>query len=65
MTPRHIPGHPENGRGATWVDRLARGMERAVPDAITTSILLLIVMFALSLALGTEVPAAMDGKPLF
>ena len=60
MTPRHIPGHPENGRGATWVDRLARGMERAVPDAITTSILLLIVMFALSLALGTEVPAAMD-----
>jgi short-chain fatty acids transporter len=44
----------------TWVDRLARGMERVVPDAVTTSILLLVLMFVLSLALGTELPAAMD-----
>jgi short-chain fatty acids transporter len=44
----------------TWVDRLARAMERVVPDAITTSILLLIVMFALSLFVGADVPAAMD-----
>ena len=34
----------------TWVERLARAMERVVPDAITTSILLMLVpMFALSL----------------
>lgn len=44
----------------TWVDRLARAMERLVPDAITTSILLMVVVFALSLALGAGVPVAMD-----
>lgn len=44
----------------TWVDRLARTMERVVPDAITTSILLMVFMFALSLLLGTGVSAAMD-----
>jgi short-chain fatty acids transporter len=43
-----------------WVERLARAMERVVPDAITTSILLLIVMFALSLFVGADVTAAMD-----
>ena len=36
----------------TWVEKLARGMERVVPDAITTSILLLVLMFALSLLVG-------------
>jgi short-chain fatty acids transporter len=44
----------------TWVDRLARAMERVVPDAITTSILLLVVMFALSLFVGADVGAALD-----
>lgn len=44
----------------TWVDRLARAMERVVPDAITTSILLLVLMFVLSLLAGANVGAAMD-----
>jgi short-chain fatty acids transporter len=44
----------------TWVDKLARAMERLVPDAITTSILLLVLMFVLSLGVGATVPAAMD-----
>jgi short-chain fatty acids transporter len=35
-------------------------MERIVPDAITTSILLMIFMFVLSLALGTGVAATLD-----
>jgi short-chain fatty acids transporter len=43
-----------------WVDRLARAMERVVPDAITTSILLMILMFGLSLAVGTDVGTTMD-----
>jgi short-chain fatty acids transporter len=44
----------------TWVDRLARAMERIVPDAITTSILLLVLMFALSLGVCAEFGTAMD-----
>jgi short-chain fatty acids transporter len=44
----------------SWVDRLARAMERVVPDALTTSILLLVLMFALSLSVGAEVGSAMD-----
>jgi short-chain fatty acids transporter len=43
-----------------WVDALADIMERVVPDAITTSILLLVVLFGLALALGTGVTPAMD-----
>jgi short-chain fatty acids transporter len=37
----------------TWVDTLARVMERVVPDAITTSIILLVVLFGASIALST------------
>ena len=44
----------------TWVDRLARAMERVVPDAITTSILLMILMFGLSLMVGTDVGTTLD-----
>jgi short-chain fatty acids transporter len=44
----------------TWVDRLARAMERLVPDAITTSILLLIVMFAVSLSVGADIATTLD-----
>jgi short-chain fatty acids transporter len=38
-----------------WVERLAVVMERVVPDAITTSILLLIILVAMSLGIGTSV----------
>jgi short-chain fatty acids transporter len=43
-----------------WVDRLADVMERVVPDAITTSIFLMIALFALSLALGHPLSGTMD-----
>lgn len=44
----------------TWIDRFARAMERVVPDAITTAILLMVVLFILSLFLGANVTATMD-----
>lgn len=44
----------------TWVERLARATERVVPDAITTSILLLVFMFGLALLVGADAAAAMD-----
>lgn len=44
----------------TWVDRLARSMERVVPDAITTSILLLVVMYVLALFVGADMQTAME-----
>jgi short-chain fatty acids transporter len=44
----------------SWIDILARAMERLVPDAITTAILLMVVLFILSLAIGTSVAATMD-----
>ncbi len=43
-----------------WVDALAGFMERVVPDAITTSIILLVALFGLSLALGSPLTASMD-----
>jgi short-chain fatty acids transporter len=43
-----------------WVDTLADVMERIVPDAITTSIMLLVLLFGLSLAIGTGLTATFD-----
>src|SRR5688572_17939125 len=51
---------PLGPRERHWVDALADVMERIVPDAITTSIMLLVLLFGLSLALGTGLTAAMD-----
>jgi short-chain fatty acids transporter len=48
------------GNAATWVDKLARAMERLVPDAITTCNLLMVSVFALALMLGAGPGAAMD-----
>jgi short-chain fatty acids transporter len=45
---------------ATWVDKLARAMERLVPDAITTCNLLMIVVFGLALTLGAGPSEVMD-----
>jgi short-chain fatty acids transporter len=44
----------------TWVDRLARAMERLVPDAITTCNLLMVTVFGLALLLGAGPGAVMD-----
>lgn len=43
-----------------WVDTLADVMERIVPDAITTSIVLLVLLFGASLALGAGLTATFD-----
>jgi short-chain fatty acids transporter len=43
-----------------WIDALARLMQRIVPDAITTAILLMVVLFGLSLSLGTTATDTMD-----
>lgn len=43
-----------------WVEKLAAVMERVVPDAITTSIILMIALVALSLGIGTPVTETMD-----
>jgi short-chain fatty acids transporter len=45
---------------ATWVDKLARAMERLVPDAITTCNLLMVSLFALALMLGAGTGPTMD-----
>lgn len=43
-----------------WVDTLAVVVERIVPDAITTSILLLVILFVLAVSIDTPFAAAMD-----
>ena len=60
--PKPQPAGPTVGRGGEghWVDALADVMERVVPDAITTSILLLVVLFGLSLSLGSGLTATID-----
>src|SRR5262245_31280176 len=49
-----------NATRTHWVDALAAGMERLVPDAITTSILMMVALVALSLGLGASVTETMD-----
>jgi short-chain fatty acids transporter len=60
--PKPHSAGPTAGRGGEghWVDALADVMERVVPDAITTSILLLVVLFGLSLSLGSGLTATID-----
>jgi short-chain fatty acids transporter len=59
------PPQPQTSRSAAvperhFVDVLADVMERIVPDAITTSIILLVLLFGLSLAIGTGLTATID-----
>jgi short-chain fatty acids transporter len=49
-----------NQQKLAWVERLAAVMERVVPDAITTSIVLMVGLVALSLGIGTSVSDTMD-----
>lgn len=44
----------------SWLDVFARWMERLVPDAVTTSILLMIVLFGTSLSLGHPLVETVD-----
>jgi short-chain fatty acids transporter len=43
-----------------WVEKLAAVMERVVPDAITTSIILMIALVVLALGIGTPLTQTMD-----
>jgi short-chain fatty acids transporter len=43
-----------------WIDVTAKVMERLVPDAITTSILLMVILFITSVSLGTTVTATVE-----
>jgi short-chain fatty acids transporter len=51
---------PESHESVHWVDKLALVMERIVPDAITTSIFLMVVLFGLALAIDTPMSATLD-----
>jgi short-chain fatty acids transporter len=46
--------------GKNWIDTFSRLVERFVPDAITTSVLLLLAVSILSLAIGNSVSATID-----
>jgi short-chain fatty acids transporter len=48
---------PARGR---WVDAFSDLMERVVPDALTTAILLMVVLFVLSLAVGGSPASTFD-----
>jgi short-chain fatty acids transporter len=59
------PPQPQTPRSAAaperhFVDALADVMERIVPDAITTSIILLVLLFGLSLTIGSGLSATID-----
>jgi len=43
-----------------WVEKLAAVMERVVPDAITTSIILMVALVVLSLGIGTPLSSTID-----
>jgi short-chain fatty acids transporter len=46
--------------GKHWIDTLSRLVERLVPDAITTSVILLIAVSLISLSIGNSVTATVD-----
>ena len=49
-----------NKEKLAWVEKLAALMERVVPDAITTSIVLMVLLVALSLGIGTTLHDTVD-----
>jgi short-chain fatty acids transporter len=55
-----IPQEQKAPGKMAWVEKLAALMERVVPDAITTSIVLMILLVLLSLGIGTSVTATLD-----
>jgi len=53
-------GSPKSDGKMQWVERLALVMERVVPDAISTSIILMIALVALALGIGTPLSTTVD-----
>jgi len=54
------PGKRQVNMVDTWVTRFTRTAERLVPDAITTSIILLVVVTVAAIAAGNSVSATLD-----
>src|SRR5262245_5793625 len=46
--------------GKNWIDAFSRLVERFVPDAVTTSVILLIAVSIISLSIGNSVTATID-----
>ncbi len=52
--------HPADASISTWVNVLARVMERWVPDALTTAVALMVMLVALSLMAGATAMETID-----
>jgi short-chain fatty acids transporter len=57
---QRAPSEPSPTTRVHWTEALAAAIERYVPDATTTSILLLVVLFVLALAVGAPASQAFD-----
>lgn len=57
MSSAQKTGQPEKMQ---WVEKLAAVMERVVPDAITTSIVLMVALVVLALGIGTPLVETVD-----
>src|SRR5262249_60889307 len=51
---------PYDYMNKTWLDRFAHVMGRFVPDAITACVMLLVLLFAVALALGNSLSKTME-----
>lgn len=54
------PGAAAQPEKMQWVEKLAAIVERVVPDAMTTSIILMVVLVALALGIGTPLSDTVD-----
>jgi len=57
---REMKQREANVLGKNWIDTFSRLIERLVPDAITTSTILLIAVSIISLSIGNSVTATID-----
>jgi short-chain fatty acids transporter len=57
---RKMKQREANVAGKTWIDTFSRLVERLVPDAITTSVILMIAVSIISLSIGNSVTATID-----
>lgn len=55
-----VPGDAGDAAPTHWVDKLAAVVEKVVPDAITTSIFLLVVLVVIAVSIGTPIVETVD-----
>jgi short-chain fatty acids transporter len=58
--PEPDTAHSRSASSLSWMDTMAKIAERYVPDAITTAIILMVILGALSLMLGNTVTETVD-----